>query len=89
MHNGWHVGVVIPAKDEELFIGAVLDTIPDFVDSVVVIDDGSSDGTSKVAKNYQGQSYNLTVIRLEGKGVATPSDTAGPSGRHLGLKPVT
>ncbi len=41
MNNGWHVGVVIPAKDEELFIGAVLDTIPDFVDSVVVIDDGS------------------------------------------------
>ena len=23
MHNGWHVGVVIPAKNEELFIGKV------------------------------------------------------------------
>ena len=74
MHNGWHVGVVIPAKDEELFIGAVLDTIPNFVDSVVVIDDGSSDNTSKVAKTYQDKSYNLTVIRLEGKGVGGAID---------------
>ena len=74
MHNGWHVGVVIPAKDEELFIGAVLDTIPNFVDSVVVIDDGSSDDTSKVAKTYQDKSYNLTVIRLEGKGVGGAID---------------
>ena len=74
MHNGWHVGVVIPAKDEELFIGAVLDTIPNFVDSVVVIDDGSSDNTSKVAKTYQDKSYNLTVIRLEGIGVGGAID---------------
>ena len=74
MHNGWHVGVVIPAKDEELFIGAVLDTIPNFVDSVVVIDDGSTDDTSKVAKTYQDKSYNLTVIRLEGKGVGGAID---------------
>ena len=74
MHNGWHVGVVIPAKDEELFIGAVLATIPNFVDSVVVIDDGSSDDTSKVAKTYQDKSYNLTVIRLEGKGVGGAID---------------
>ena len=74
MHNGWHVGVVIPAKDEELFIGPVLDTIPNFVDSVVVIDDGSSDETSKVAKTYQDKSYNLTVIRLEGVGVGGAID---------------
>ena len=74
MHNGWHVGVVIPAKDEELFIGPVLDTIPNFVDSVVVIDDGSSDETSKVAKTYQDKSYNLTVIRLEGIGVGGAID---------------
>jgi glycosyltransferase involved in cell wall biosynthesis len=75
MHSGWHVGVVIPAKDEELFIGGVLDTIPNFVDSVVVIDDGSSDDTSKVAKSYQDKSYDLTVIRLEGKGVGGAIDT--------------
>lgn len=74
MHNGWHVGVVIPAKDEELFIGAVLDTIPNFVDSVVVIDDGSSDNTSKVAKTYQDKSYNLTVIRREWIGVGGAID---------------
>ena len=62
MHNGWHVGVVIPAKNEELFIGKVLDTLPTFVDSVVVIDDGSSDGTSKVANKYQDESLSLIHI---------------------------
>ena len=75
MHSGWHVGVIIPAKNEELFIGRVLDTLPTFVDSVVVIDDGSSDGTSKIANKYQDQPYNLTVIRLEGMGVGAAIDT--------------
>ena len=58
MHRGWHVGVVIPAKDEELFIGAVLETLPTFVDSVVVVDDGSSDGTdtSDLGRSYIQQS---------------------------------
>lgn len=74
MHKGWHVGVVIPAKDEELFIGEVLETLPTFVDSVVVIDDGSSDDTSKVAGNYLNQTYNLKIIRLEGKGVGAAID---------------
>jgi glycosyltransferase involved in cell wall biosynthesis len=40
----------------------------------VVIDDGSSDNTSKVAKTYQDKSYNLTVIRLEGVGVGGAID---------------
>ncbi len=74
MHKGWHVGVVIPAKDEELFIGGVLETLPTIVDSVVVVDDGSSDGTSKVAGNYLNQTYNLRIIRLEGKGVGAAID---------------
>ena len=41
MYKGMHVAVVIPAKDEEEHIGNVLSTIPEFVDRVVVVDDGS------------------------------------------------
>ena len=39
------VGVVIPAYNEEGYVGEVIDTIPAFVDRVYVIDDGSTDGT--------------------------------------------
>ena len=39
------VGVVIPAYNEEGYVGEVIDTIPGFVDRVYVIDDGSTDGT--------------------------------------------
>ena len=48
MYEGWKVGVVIPARNEAEHISAVLNTIPKFVDRVVVVDDGSSDGTGEL-----------------------------------------
>ncbi|MFP9058972.1 glycosyltransferase family 2 protein [Natrialbaceae archaeon A-chndr2] len=39
------MGVVVPAYNEAGFVGEVLETIPDFVDRVYVIDDRSTDGT--------------------------------------------
>jgi glycosyltransferase involved in cell wall biosynthesis len=39
------VSVVIPAYNEEGYVGRVIDTIPEYVDRVYVIDDGSTDGT--------------------------------------------
>jgi glycosyltransferase involved in cell wall biosynthesis len=41
---------VIPAFNEELLIGKVLQGIPPFVDRIVVIDDGSTDRTAEIAK---------------------------------------
>ncbi|GIQ96495.1 MAG: hypothetical protein CM15mP1_3910 [Methanobacteriota archaeon] len=45
-----HVAVVIPARDEEKHIGNVLSTIPEFVDRIVVVDDGSRDNTAKTSQ---------------------------------------
>lgn len=39
------VGAVIPAYNEEGFIGDVLDSLPEYIDRAYVIDDGSTDGT--------------------------------------------
>lgn len=50
MRKGAHIGVVIPALDEAAVIGRVIDEIPDWVDHVVVVDNGSRDGTSEVAR---------------------------------------
>lgn len=57
MIKGKTVAVVIPAFNEELLIGKVLQSIPSFVDNVIVIDDGSADRTAEIAL-----SHNAIVI---------------------------
>jgi len=45
MYKGRRVAVVIPAHNEERFIGQVIAEIPSFVDWIIVVDDASSDAT--------------------------------------------
>lgn len=45
MYRNHSIGVVIPAYNESGFVGDVIETVPDYVDRVYVIDDGSTDGT--------------------------------------------
>jgi len=45
MYKDAYVGVVIPAYNEESFIGEVIDSVPDFVDRLYVVDDCSTDDT--------------------------------------------
>ncbi|HKC77928.1 MAG TPA: glycosyltransferase family 2 protein, partial [Gaiellaceae bacterium] len=47
---GKRVGVVVPAYDEEILIGATLGGIPELVDRIIVVNDGSSDGTVEAAR---------------------------------------
>src|SRR5260370_28449533 len=52
MLEGKRVAVVVPAHDEEQLIGATLGGIPDFVDRIVVVDDGSRDSTAERARSF-------------------------------------
>ncbi|WP_232702091.1 glycosyltransferase family 2 protein [Halobacterium wangiae] len=45
MYRGHTVGVVIPAYNEEGFVGDTLRSVPELVDRVYVVEDGSTDGT--------------------------------------------
>lgn len=50
MRHNCKVGVVIPALNEAQAIGAVIGAIPDWVDQVVVADNGSEDDTANIAR---------------------------------------
>jgi glycosyltransferase involved in cell wall biosynthesis len=47
--HGKRVAVVVPAHDEESLIAGVVATMPDFVDRIYVVDDGSTDATGEHA----------------------------------------
>ncbi|WP_276300783.1 glycosyltransferase family 2 protein [Halorussus lipolyticus] len=52
MYNGNTVGVVVPAYNEQGFVGEVIDTVPDFVDRVYVVDDCSTDDTWQEIRDH-------------------------------------
>ncbi|HIH11079.1 TPA: glycosyltransferase family 2 protein [Candidatus Woesearchaeota archaeon] len=45
--------VVIPAYNEEKYIGAVVEEVKKYVPNVIVIDDGSRDRTAEIAKQHK------------------------------------
>jgi glycosyltransferase involved in cell wall biosynthesis len=52
MLNNQTIAVVVPAYNEERQIGQVIQSMPEFVDHILVIDDGSSDKTVEIAQNH-------------------------------------
>ena len=72
----------IPCYNEERFIGSVVLKAKRFVDQVVVIDDGSTDDTARVAEAAGAQ-----VIRLEiNKGKGTAMNTAFQWAKKSGVQ---
>ena len=48
------VAVVVPAFNEAAHIESVLRTVPSFVDTIICVDDGSTDATSTIASTVDG-----------------------------------
>jgi len=67
MYRGLTVGVVVPAYNEEGYVGNVIDDLPPIIDRAYVIDDGSTDGTweeicqhaEQRNRGYEGEFDNL------------------------------
>lgn len=57
MKSSMNVAVIIPALNEESAIGAVLEGMPSWVQTVVVADNGSTDQTAQIA-----QAHGATVV---------------------------
>lgn len=50
MREGLRIGCIIPALDEEAAIARVVGAVPDWVDCVIVVDNGSRDATAERAR---------------------------------------
>ena len=47
------ISVVVPCYNEETQIEMVVNGIPDYIDKIILIDDKSSDNTSKIIKQFR------------------------------------
>lgn len=64
MLNNKTIAVIVPCYNEETQIGMVIETMPDFVDRIVVINDKSKDHTAEVVMEYI-QKDSSPTIRIE------------------------
>lgn len=65
MINSKPVGVVIPAYQVENQLAGTVELIPEFVDHIVIVNDGSTDGTGKLATELTAANSRIRVLRHE------------------------
>jgi glycosyltransferase involved in cell wall biosynthesis len=66
MYKGKTVAVVVPAYNEEILISSVIETVPPYVDKIVVVNDCSLDRTAEIVKGYAEVSDGrVTLITME------------------------
>ena len=87
VYNHWNIGVVIPARNEEDFISNVLQTIPSFVDNVIVVNDGSTDSTGEICERFLDSKYNLSILQNYGQGVGSSIDRGHQELLKISQKP--
>ena len=63
MYKGLKITVIIPCLNEEQGVEQVLRRLPEFVDQTIVVDNGSTDRTSEVAR-----AFGAKVIREDVRG---------------------
>jgi glycosyltransferase involved in cell wall biosynthesis len=59
------ISVVVPAYNEERLVGQTLNSIPDFVDKMIVVDDGSTDNTADIVMKTAENDQRIHLIQHE------------------------
>ena len=59
------VGIVVPAYNEELLISKTLSTMPSYVDTIIVVNDGSRDKTLQIVKEHQLKDPRIVIVDHE------------------------
>lgn len=63
MYKNKTVYVIVPAYNESTQIATVIETMPEMVDCMVVVDDASSDDTADIVERYVQKSERIVLIR--------------------------
>ncbi len=63
MYGSLRVAAVIPARNEERLIGKTIWPVPDIVDTIYVIDDGSRDRTAEIVQHYARSDSRIRLIQ--------------------------
>lgn len=80
------IAVVVPAYQEELLIRKTLSTMPTFVDAIIVVNDGSTDGTRQVIEEIAiNDSRILLLNHDENKGLGKSLIDGYLKSRELGF----
>jgi len=62
MYRDHTIAVVVPAHNESKLIGRVIDTMPDFVDYIVVVNDKSKDDTVEIVQKHVNQQPDRVIL---------------------------
>jgi len=62
MYRDHTIGVVVPAYNEEVLIRRVIETMPDFVDKIIVVDDCSNDATPERVQEYVSRNPERVLL---------------------------
>jgi glycosyltransferase involved in cell wall biosynthesis len=65
VYRGKSIGVVVPAFNEEVLIRRVVETMPELVDHIIIVDDASTDGMADVVRTLQAAHPRIELIRHE------------------------
>jgi len=87
MFRGRAVAVVIPACNEADKIGATIRSVPDFVDHVIVVDDGSHDATAEIARCAAGPRVEV-IVHQRNRGVGAAITTGYARALDLGADAI-
>lgn len=80
------VAVVVPAYNEEKLIAQTLNSLPDLVDKVIVVNDASVDATAMVVKELAGKNERITLVEHEeNQGVGGAIVTGYKTSRDLAM----
>ena len=69
MYNNYSVSLIIPAMNESATLTTIIDSVPTYVDEIIVIDGRSKDNTFEIASNHPRVNKVLRQ-RSRGKGAA-------------------
>lgn len=65
MYKGKKIAIVVPAYNEGKLINVTLKTMPDFVDTILVVEDGSKDNTLDRIKLCKDKDNRIVIIQHE------------------------